>query len=1336
MKRILQFILLVLVATLCFSMISCRKSDSNDKSGGDDNANNETVDVSGITFVDTSFVYDGSEKVIEINGNLPEGVTVQYVNNKKVDAGTYTAIARLYDKNDKQIKELTAKLTINKAKYDMSGITMPDVTHTYNGASHSPSIVGELPDGVTVTYVASGSIKNAGVYTVRAIFTGNSNYEDIPSITATYTVTKATYDMSGVSFADAEFAYTGKEVAPQIIGILPDGVSVKFVSNPGTIKGVGEYAVTAIFTGDVLNYNLISNMTATYTVVKGNYDMSGISFADAEFSYTGREVKPQIVGKLPEGVTVSFVSDPAVIKEMGEYTVTAIFSGDLVNYNSIPNMVAKYTILEMNSDDLGVSMPDRTVSYTGEVIEPILLGTLPEGITAEITSDPAIIRDVGVYTVTVKFYLNGEYGIADDMIATYTVTKGNYDMSGVSFIDAEFAYTGREVMPQILGKLPDGVSVEFVSTPGVIKNVGKYTVTAIFTVTSENYNAIPNMTATYTIKKGTYDMSGVSLPSVTVNYSGKEVVPYLAGTLPEGVTYSITSTPAPIVEAGTYIVTVSFIGSDQYEPIPDMTTTYVIRMPQYIEGSLNFEALSDGTYEVVGYNGTVTELLIPDKHLGKAVTSIRSSAFMGNKDLTYVVIPDSVTNVGNKAFKNCENLSTVIVSKNIKVIGAEAFANTALTEIVLPDSLQSLGQSSFEGTMMQAMTLPFVGGSRITSNPFIGYLFGALTYAGNAAKVPETLTTITISGSNVPAYSFYGVESLVSVVIKSGATSIGNSAFSGCTSLADVYIAATVTKIEANANVFNSPFYNTSDMLMLVLGSNYSEGFGKYWNVISEGEEALVVYGKSYEDYLMNKDEYRNLDTAAATLDGIFIDGTLIDSFAADIFNYAVSVDINKGYPIVTATRTSWVSRVEIVNPTAANSGVATIEVTSADGLTVNTYTVTVNLTGTFTGTSAEVVGKDGTTGTVTFVIDDGDKTTANFTTEMMDKYSELKFTYAILTNQLATLNTAYDSSTGKYYYVMSDGEYTYTVKQDTVDFWNNILANYDTEVVSHTYSHLFWGNNDEGGVQKYVDSNGNVITSGNLPVGSASAEIYASIQIIEDLLGIKAATHVVPGIGVATTDKVVNGVTYATYYTYYQELLKEAIESGAILALAGNTMGNVASSMDRYVTKDNITTLGVNGVARLFVRPDDNKDTWKQFIANAAANNGWATFCIHKISESATSGHYILEKDAEELFAYAVSENIWIANYTEAFLYYTQWASAKVNVVYENDSIKVTLTDDEDNTVYNEALTVKVTIPANWAAVEVNGDTLEVYADQDGSSYVLVDIVPDSGTVTLNAKI
>ena len=57
-----------------------------------------------------------------------------------------------------------------------------------------------------------------------------------------------------------------------------------------------------------------------------------------------------------------------------------------------------------------------------------------------------------------------------------------------------------------------------------------------------------------------------------------------------------------------------------------------------------------------------------------------------------------------------------------------------------------------------------------------------------------------------------------------------------------------------------------------------------------------------------------------------------------------------------------------------------------------------------------------------------------------------------------------------------------------------------------------------------------------------------------------------------------------------------------------------------------------------------------------------------------------------------------------------------------------LTLTDDEDNTVYNEELTVKVYVPATWASASMNGETLTVHTDASGS-FVYANILPDSGT-------
>ena len=59
---------------------------------------------------------------------------------------------------------------------------------------------------------------------------------------------------------------------------------------------------------------------------------------------------------------------------------------------------------------------------------------------------------------------------------------------------------------------------------------------------------------------------------------------------------------------------------------------------------------------------------------------------------------------------------------------------------------------------------------------------------------------------------------------------------------------------------------------------------------------------------------------------------------------------------------------------------------------------------------------------------------------------------------------------------------------------------------------------------------------------------------------------------------------------------------------------------------------------------------------------------------------------------------------------------------------MSVTLTDDEDNTVYDEELTVKVYVPATWSAASVNGESLTVHTDDYGS-FVYLNAVPDSGT-------
>ena len=61
---------------------------------------------------------------------------------------------------------------------------------------------------------------NAGDYTVKATFAATDNYNEVTA-TADFTITKATYNMTGVKFEDASYTYDGSEKTLTISGTLP-----------------------------------------------------------------------------------------------------------------------------------------------------------------------------------------------------------------------------------------------------------------------------------------------------------------------------------------------------------------------------------------------------------------------------------------------------------------------------------------------------------------------------------------------------------------------------------------------------------------------------------------------------------------------------------------------------------------------------------------------------------------------------------------------------------------------------------------------------------------------------------------------------------------------------------------------------------------------------------------------------------------------------------------------------------------------------------------------------------------------------------------------------------
>jgi hypothetical protein len=263
----------------------------------DPNAGRVSYDMSGITFNDSSFTYDGTAHSIFISGTLPEGVNVNYTGNAQTNAGNYTVTAAFTGTAEKYfpLDDKTAKMTIAQA--DIPGITFLGKTFVYDGKSHSLGIGGSLPAGVSVNYTGN-DVMDAGTYEIVASFTDTTgNYKKLPDMKATITIQKATFDMSKIGFNDVTYVYDGKEKKVEITGTLPEGVSVSYKDN--TLTNAGSVKATASFTHTNKNYNVIPDKTATLTVSKS--EVAGITFEGSTAVYDGSEHSLAIAGTLPEG---------------------------------------------------------------------------------------------------------------------------------------------------------------------------------------------------------------------------------------------------------------------------------------------------------------------------------------------------------------------------------------------------------------------------------------------------------------------------------------------------------------------------------------------------------------------------------------------------------------------------------------------------------------------------------------------------------------------------------------------------------------------------------------------------------------------------------------------------------------------------------------------------------------------------------------------------------------------------------------------------------------------------------------------------------------------------
>jgi hypothetical protein len=188
-----------------------------------------------------------------------------------------------------------------------------------------------------------------------------------------------------------------------------------------------------------------------------------------------------------------------------------------------------------------------------------------------------------------------------------------------------------------------------------------------------------------------------------------------------------------------------------------------------------YNVINGDECEITGYNGTDTDVTIPEYIGGYRVTGIGEKAFAANGNIVNITMPSTIKRIEDYAFQGCIGIINVTVPEGVEFIGNGAFSNCgSLVTVNLPTTVTEIGGEAFASESLLRINVE----------------------AGNPAYKSENGVLLSADGKTLICHP----RGMDEFVIPEGVEVIGNGAFEGCSNTVNtIVLPESVTVIGDNA---------------------------------------------------------------------------------------------------------------------------------------------------------------------------------------------------------------------------------------------------------------------------------------------------------------------------------------------------------------------------------------------------------------------------------------------------------------------------------------------------------------------------------------------------------